>query len=515
VKLSTVAVSGAVVALAAGVIEFAHTHQVSQALPAALAGLIATGVAVLAVTLPGLGVRGVVTGGFFVGAGMLSWTFIDAGRVVWATLAVEGIVFAVWSWPWLRDLPRLPRLGMAWLGLAYWILGVAGALLVGHLTVTAQRVAYAGVFGLAALAVIANVRRRTGEDLTFGIVSAFLLVIALLLVAGSGNVFDAVHPVPGGEQGILWGSHMQGRFWGGPALLYHPNSIGVIAVASAIRIGISARAATWQRIASATLAAFMVYLVVSRTALLYAGVAAVLHALLLWRRRGADLPSYRRPLIAAALPFLLIGGVYFGLGGFQFATQSRYGNPSATTPLGEAGSDPTSGRMDTWRQVVVEWRAAGWAEKAFGDATTSRAVVRRGPHSPKLTTDNAAVGSLRRGGVLGVVAFLVGLALMLLHATAGPRRARPPATGPPAGRIRAFLAGRDTPPAWFTVAGVGSLATIVTADWLLGGTGGTLWILLLAAEAALVHQARDRADGGAPAPAAAPTGDLGVAPAGV
>jgi hypothetical protein len=33
---------------------------------------------------------------------------------------------------------------------------------------------------------------------------------------------------------------------------------------------------------------------------------------------------------------------------------------------------------------------------------------------------------------------------------------------------------------------VGSLPTIATADWVLGGTGGTLWILLVAGEAWLV-----------------------------
>jgi hypothetical protein len=118
-------------------------------------------------------------------------------------------------------------------------------------------------------------------------------------------------------------------------------------------------------------------------------------------------------------------------------------------------------------------------EKIFGDTATARAVVHRADDGTKpgakpvdLTTDNAAVGALRRGGVLGELAFLLGLGLMLWHAVRGPRIA---GTG-----------RRRSPPAWFTVTAVGSLPTIATADWLLGTTGGTLWILLVAGEAWLL-----------------------------
>jgi hypothetical protein len=124
----------------------------------------------------------------------------------------------------------------------------------------------------------------------------------------------------------------------------------------------------------------------------------------------------------------------------------------------------TSGRTDTWRQVATDWRHAGVVEKALGDARTSRAVVFRAddgapPGAPrlKLNTDNAAVGALRRGGVLGVLAFLAGLALLVR---------------------RAFVGG--TP--WFTVAALAAVPTIATEDWLLGGTNGGIWLLLLAGE---------------------------------
>jgi hypothetical protein len=118
-------------------------------------------------------------------------------------------------------------------------------------------------------------------------------------------------------------------------------------------------------------------------------------------------------------------------------------------------------------------------EKLLGDTATTRAVVHRahdgtrpGEKPVDLTTDNAAVGALRRGGVLGELAFLLGLGLMLWHAWRGPR-----ITG---------TSGRRSPPAWFTVTAVGSVPTIATADWLLGTTGGTLWILLVAGEAWLL-----------------------------
>ena len=103
---------------------------------------------------------------------------------------------------------------------------------------------------------------------------------------------------------------------------------------------------------------------------------------------------------------------------------------------------------------------------SFGDARTSRAVVIRlndgaPPQGPrmKLNTDNAAVGALRRGGVLGVLAFLLGLLLLVRNALRRPRAA------------------------WFVIAALAVLPTIATEDWLLGGTNGGLWILLLAGEA--------------------------------
>ncbi len=162
----------------------------------------------------------------------------------------------------------------------------------------------------------------------------------------------------------------------------------------------------------------------SRTALVFAGGAAVLHAVMLcWRRFAfAGFPEYRRRWIAAMTPFVVLALAVAISGG---VVRSRF-----------PGGDVTSGRVDTWRQVATDWQHAGLAEKVFGDARTSRAVVIRlndgaPPQGPrrKLNTDNAAVGAIRRGGVLGGLAFLL-------------RRAAPVACGARHARCSAAAKGR-------------------------------------------------------------------------
>jgi hypothetical protein len=230
-----------------------------------------------------------------------------------------------------------------------------------------------------------------------------------------------------------------------------------------MRVGVDRAFALWQRVAVTLLAGGVLVATNSRSGLVYFGAAAVVHAYVLWRGRGAGLPSYRRVWVAAAVPFV-VAAVALALSGGLL--KSRY-----------SGNDPTSGRVDTWTAVGREWTAAPVVEKLFGDTKTSRAVVHRaddgtspGEAQLNLTTDNAAVGALRKGGVLGVAAFLVGLGLML------------------------WRAWRRDAPAWFTVAAFGSLVTIPVADWLLGTTGGTLWILLVAGEAWLLLAPRTTQD---------------------
>ncbi|GIJ51501.1 hypothetical protein Val02_83870 [Virgisporangium aliadipatigenens] len=462
--------AGAIIAaVAVSAVEFYRTGNVLESLEALVAGIVAAGIAALAFSLRGITWRGLVTGGFFVGAGVLSWTFSETKLIVWGFLAAEGIVFMVLAWPWLRDLRTLPRIGGVWLGIGYWIIGVAGALLMLKVGIAAQRVAYLGVFALAVLAVLASTRRD--RDLTVGIVAAFLYAIAALTMAGSGEMFDDLHAVPS----TGWGENMEHRFWGGEWLLYHPNSLGMLALVVVVRIGPSGAFSKVQRVGAVAIGAWFIYLTNSRTAFIFAAAAAVVYAVLLWwrtRRPVVDLAVERRPWLAAATPFialLLIFAVSGGTGGFLM--QERHD-----------GGGVTSGRLDTWKQVFTDWRDGPVVEKAFGSTRDSRATVYResSGEDVKLTTDNAAVGALRRGGVLGVAAFLVGLYLLLRHAGVWRMLREAPAV------LRRREVSTPTAPAWLAILAISMLPTIMTSDWLLGGTGGTLWILLLAAEAAVL-----------------------------
>ena len=450
------------VGLGAAAVELVIDDSFADAALAFVAGLIAASVAVLGISLlPRADWRGLVFGGFFVGAGILSWSYTERPLVVWSLLLAEGLLFMLWSRPWLANLRTSTRMGTAWLGVSYWILGALGALLVVHPGVAAQRIVYAGCFGLALLAVLATTRPAAERELSVGIAAAFLFALALLLLVGSGNLFTEPHVVPG----TAWGKGFEYRFWGGEGLLYHPNSMAGLAMMAAIRIGPDRAFTVWQRLAATALAGFIVYTSDSRTGFVFLAAAATVHAaLLLWRRTRevTGLPVYggaRRTIAAAAVPFVVLGLVLAFAGGSQFLLRERYG----------AQAGVSSGRVDTWKQVISEWRADTVAEKALGNADNARATVRRESSGDdiKLTIDNAAFGALRKAGVLGVMAFAFGLGLLLWNVW---RR-------------------RDRAPAWYAVAVLTSLPTIATTEWLLGGTGGTLWILLATGEAYLLSVA--------------------------
>jgi len=463
-RIATLAV---VLTVVAGVARLVDSGDTLAAVRAGTAGFLASGVLALALSVsPRDDWRGLMVGGFFVAAGVASWTCTDRPLVVWALLAAEIVAFGVWAWPWWRHLGSAVRLGTAWLGLAYWLLGVTGAVLMAHWQIAAERLAYAGVFGLVVLAVL---RGSRWHDLSAGVAAAFLFAIGGLLLAGSGSLFEDTHIVPDNA----WGLGLEYRFWGGPYLFYQPNSMAALAAIAAVRFGLDRNRTVAQRLAVTGLAGFIGYVTHSRTGWVILAVAGIAHALLLWwsRRRRAtvpatsswpiDLPEYGSPTraaVAAMVPLLVCGAVLAAWTG-PAGTSARPGVTQARYSEGGV----TSGRWDTWRQVIVEWRRAGGVEKLFGDATTTRAVVKRtgSGESVQLTTDNAVIGALRRGGALGVVGFVVGLGLLVR---------------------RAYR--RDTP-AWFVVAVVASVPPVMTSDALLGGTGGTVWVLLLAGEARL------------------------------
>ena len=462
---------GAVFIVVAWLIEAAQTDS-ENGIRAALGATAAVAVAGLALSLRGVTWSGLAVGGFVVLCGLMSWTFTNTRAVTWSVYAVGGLLLVIWTFPWVRDALSLPRLGAAWLGLAYWPLGIISAVLTAHWTVGAQRIAYFGVSAVAALSAVVAVR-RSGRDPSVGIVAAFLVAIAALFFVGSGNIFDDIHAVPN----TPWGYGFQGRFWGGPGLLYHPNSLALIGALVTFRIAPDRRFTAWQRGAALAVTGLVILLTNSRTAWGFLVCAAIVHLLVLvrrhwwWPRRGVvvddGLPDYStstRLVAAALLPFVLAGVVFIGMGGVSTLFQSRYHNPVSTSASDQDTLDLTSGRTATWSQVLKEFNRDAVVAKLFGNNDDPRGAVTRantGPvgNRPELTTDNSAVGALRRAGILGCVAFVFGLGLLIWRAL------------------------RREAPAWFTIAVVASVATIPWADWLLGGVGGTYWIFLLAAEA--------------------------------
>ncbi|GAA0724518.1 hypothetical protein Drose_37835 [Dactylosporangium roseum] len=425
--------------LAAGAVELAVDDSATDALLALLAGLIAGATGALGVSLlPLADWRGLVVGAVFVGAGVLSWTYTDTGGVVWTLLLLSGLLLLYWAWPY-RTRPALPlRLGGAWLGVAYWVLGVLGALLVLKADIALQRLLYAGYFGLVVLVVVAF----AGARFSLGIAASFVLGLAVLLLAGSGNLFTSPHVVPD----TPWGTGFEYRFWGMRWLLYHPNAMALVSVLAAIRIGADRTPAWWQRSGVVALAVLILCVSDSRTGFLVLLVAAAAYVFV--SRTEAVVPA------VALVAVLAVNGP-------SFIVKERYGS--------DAGM--SSGRVETWRQVAADWRADSAAEKLLGNTRDARATVYRASSGPdiKLTVDNAPIAALRKAGVVGVLTFVVGV--VLLSWNLWRRRAHAPP--------------------WLLVLFPAALVSTVTNEWLLGGTGSTLWLLLLSGEAALLTVRRE------------------------
>ncbi|MEV0132276.1 hypothetical protein AB0H83_27905 [Dactylosporangium sp. NPDC050688] len=428
------AVAGIVaVGLLAGAVELVVDDSYRAAALALLAGLVAGAVGVLTVSLvPACDVRGLVLGGVFAVQGVLSWTYTNTGVVVWTLLLLSGLLLLFWCRPF--EAAAL-RSGAAWLGVSYLVIDALGAVLVMKPEIALQRMLYAGYFGLVVLAVFAV--KGDFARFTRGIAVAFLGTVAALLLAGSGNLFTAPHVVPD----TPWGRGFEYRFWGASWLLDHPNAMACIAALAAIRISADATAAAWQRVGSVATAALILCTSDSRTGFLLLLTATLVF---IWY-------DHRRALVpAAALAVVLL------VNGPSFLVKERYGDDAGVS----------SGRVETWRQVGADWRRDSLAEKLLGNTRDARATVYRASSGAdiKLTVDNAPIAALRKAGVAGVVAFLTGLGLLLWHV---------------------WRRRRDAPP-WLVVFLPGALVTMITNEWLIGGTGGTLWLLLLAGEAALL-----------------------------
>lgn len=460
------------------------------AIAAAVLGGIGAGAAVvfgallvlLAVTLPGTTYEGVVVGLLTLAAAITSWTHTSQPKLTWGVLVVQGVIFVVWTFPWFRDLRALPRMGTFWLGVLPWALGAAGALISVALGVAAQRIVYGGMAVLVLL-VFLRARRRTGMDPSIGLIAGILLGLAVLAFAGSHSLFALSHYAPPGP----WGAKLNGRFWGGPLAVIHPNGLALAALLVSVRIAPDKKFAPWQRFLALAISTILLYATQSRTGVLAAGFASAGWAVgVLWasvRRRGLLDTLRTRPgvltVASAALPLVLCVAVLGAAGGRGFVLKQRYGavavheaegtdqNTNADNLQGGV-SAASSGRTANWSAILREWQTDPVVQQSLGTTDNARGyLLLHGTmkNQPKLTSDNAPISELRRAGVLGVLTFVLGFALLLLN-----------------------LIRRRGLPLWWTLVVLAGFATIGTSDQVLGGTGTTMWAMLIAGEVATMRR---------------------------
>lgn len=478
------AVVTAVVAVAVGV-RHGLEAGVLPGLGSAVVVVVAAGVVVLALSLPGISPEGLLIGVGLPLAAMMAWTHLERPIVIWTVQGVIGLILVVWTFPWWREWREIPRLGTFWLAVPVWALGLVSAVAMGRWTVAAQRVVYAG-FAVLVLLILFQAWWRRRRDVSIGLVAGFLLCHALILLFGADNVFTLDHYVPEGA----WGRNMSDRFWGGPLLVYHPNFVAMTAVIAAMRIGPDAAFKAWQRLGVLAVASGLLILAASRTSDLIALVASAVWAVLvLWRTEAVRrrvtavfARRHRRLLAQALLPLLLTALVVGVSGGSDFLFKDRYAQNAAEQeePVDEERPSlgaASSGRLGLWKLIGQDWADSSLVEQVAGTADNSRGYILRykwdpadGPtpdyvrEQPKLTADNAPVGALRRSGVLGVAAFLLGAGLVCWRAT------------------------RRGIPLWITVTAFGMFASILTEDEIVGTTPG--WAILLAGEVLVLARAR-------------------------
>ncbi|ADD46004.1 O-antigen ligase family protein [Stackebrandtia nassauensis] len=452
-------------------------------LSVATALIAASAMAWLALSLRGSSPRSLFLGVSIPLLGMIAWTYGATPIVVWAVQGGIGLVALAWTYPWLRDAGKLPRVGAFWLAVPAWFIGALAPLLLGGFTVAAQRVVYGGFAVAIILLVLAAAdatRNRAlrsdadGSDVSVGLAAGFLLCLALLMLTGATQVLAAEHWTVGGQ----WGHEMQNRFWGGPWLGYHPNFIGLTAVMVAMRIGPDPRFTRTQRLAACGVAAFLLLLVESRTSFIVAFVAAGVFALghlarggVSWWRpwRWVASAAARRVTGMALAPLLATAIVFAFAGGTDMLLKNRYDDQQSGSVDGLL-----SGRAEIWGDMLADYADGSIAELAFGNPDNARGVhlTITDPEHPdyetqaKHTADNAAIGVLFRSGVVGLAAFTLGLVLLIRHVF---RRGSPP---------------------WVPIAVAALLVGGLTEDEI--ASTAPAWLLVCAAELAAVRARPNR-----------------------
>jgi hypothetical protein len=435
----------------------------------ACAIVLAVTVAILAVTLPGAAPQGAVIGVLAVIAAMMAWRHPGNPEYTWAVLGVEVVVLARLAYPFVRDLAALPRLGSAWVGISPWLIGAVSGLLMAP-KVGAGRVVYGGIAVLTVLALV-RTQRRTSRDVGLGVVTGVLLGLSAIIAAGAGNLFDDRHYVPPGP----WGYRMTSRFWGGDVAAIHPDGMALAAAVVALRVLPDERLPVRHRAGVGALLVLVLAVTRTRTAAVAAACSFVVVLLVLAVRHRRQITAWfgreasgRRRAVAWVVASILVAVVAGAavVGSRDFLLEKRYGTLTDGSGKPDFLASVTSGRTNTWGEITDRWRADSTVEQLAGNTDNVRGyvVLASWRGAPKLNPDNAYVAQLRRAGILGIIALAVGLVILF-------RRVR-------------------SSPLWWPALLVGVTVSALASDQLLGGTGTTAWLLMVAGEVSVWQRAQ-------------------------
>lgn len=433
--------------------------------PAGVAALCGGVVVLAGLRLPGTSALGWLVGAYLFGVNAVGWTLLAPRLPVWALNVAFLAVLGALALQRRRALVVPWRAGALWTGPAVLAVSTVASIAAAELSAAGQR----GIYAAIAVLLVVLLRDRPAAH-SLGVVAAFLTGLGLLLVAGSGTVFeDAHHVTPRAD--LVAG--MTSRFWGGPLLTLHPNMIAMFAWVVLARLVLDRQVALVTRCLSWALCLGLLALTTGRTALLaYAMVLVVCLVVLVRDRAHVLFPG--RALSAAVLvaaTAAVVGLAYLDLDR-DARTDSRVATDPAAPSVNQRSTaiagDRSSGRTATWRVVVGQFTSAGPAEQALGSGVDGRGRVVQPGNDVPVPVDNVPLAVLHRAGVVGVAAFAVGSLLVLLHVA------------------------RRTAPAWAVACVAAAAMTSLTEELLLGGV---VWVLVLLAEAG----AQDAGTGGAAA----------------
>lgn len=380
---------------------------------------------------------GLLIGIPFLGIHVLGWTLSESGVILGALNVLYGgalIALALLRKPRVDEAPW--RDFTWWTGVAVAVPWVLNALAAVDPTIAVSRfVLAAGVAGAFAIS-----RRADSRGLVWGLIAGTHLVLAPVLACGLVTDLGAFRPVA-----VL--ADVAGRFGGGGCAYVHPNLIGLAAwtlVIAWLGLGRDHFIGRLCGIATCTL---LILITDSRTAAGAALLAVAAYVGAKSLRRGTR--GIRMAGLAIIAIFTLLGSVTIAQ---QFFLRER-----------GTGIGVLTGRDYFWAQTISDFKASSSVEKLIGTTKggtgadlvlTEEAGVEAGT---KISTHNAFLAVLRRGGLVGIVIAITGFLMMLVTTW------------------RMLVSGRAP---WAAALLVGAIATSPVEAWLFGGA---IWIWTLVA----------------------------------